>query len=112
EPFRTKALRGRTVPLRDVDLAEEDSAALDEKGKVRQRTLNRLLFPGPTKEFESTRETYGAVSRLDTLDFLYGLQPGREHVARIGRGVSLILGLEAIGSVDERGMRTVMCTLN
>jgi pyruvate carboxylase len=112
EPFRTKALRGRTVPVRDVDLAEEDSAALDEKGKVRQRTLNRLLFPGPTKEFESARETYGAVSRLDTLDFLYGMQPGKEHVARIGRGVSLILGLEAIGSVDERGMRTVMCTLN
>jgi len=33
-------------------------------------------------------------------------------VARIGRGVSLILGLEAIGSPDERGMRTVMCTIN
>jgi pyruvate carboxylase len=112
EPFRSKALRGRTVPLRNVDLAEEDSAALDEKGRVRQRTLNRLLFPGPTKEFESARETYGAVSRLDTLDFLYGMQPGKEHVARIGRGVSLILGLEAIGSVDERGMRTVMCTIN
>jgi pyruvate carboxylase len=112
EPFRSKALRGRTVPLRDVDLAEHDSALLDEKGKVRQRTLNRLLFPGPTKEFENARETYGAVSRLDTLDFLYGMQPGKEHVARIGRGVSLILGLEAIGSVDERGMRTVMCTIN
>jgi pyruvate carboxylase len=112
EPFRSEALRGRTVPLRDVDLAEDDSALLDEKGKVRQRTLNRLLFPGPTKEFENARETYGAVSRLDTLDFLYGMQPGKEHVARIGRGVSLILGLEAIGSVDERGMRTVMCTIN
>jgi pyruvate carboxylase len=112
EPFRSKALRGRTVPLRDVGLSEEDSAALDEKGRVRQRTLNRLLFPGPTKDFESARETYGNVARLDTLDFLYGMRPGQEHVARIGRGVSLILGLEAIGSVDERGMRTVMCTLN
>ena len=26
--------------------------------------------------------------------------------------MSLILGLEAIGQVDERGMRTVMCTIN
>ena len=27
EPFRTKALQGRTVPLRETELAEEDSAA-------------------------------------------------------------------------------------
>ena len=112
EPFRTKALQGRTVKLRDEELSEEDSAALDEPGAVRQATLNRLLFPGPTKEFLETRETYGNVSRLDTLDFLYGLRAGDEHVARIGTGISLILGLSAIGDPDERGMRTVMCTIN
>ena len=33
-------------------------------------------------------------------------------MARIGQGVSLILGLRAIGDPDERGMRTVMCTIN
>ena len=112
EPFRTKALQGRTVKLRDEELSDADSAALDEPGAVRQATLNRLLFPGPTKEFLETRETYGNVSRLDTLDFLYGLRAGDEHVARIGTGISLILGLSAIGDPDERGMRTVMCTIN
>ncbi|GAA1834962.1 pyruvate carboxylase [Microlunatus capsulatus] len=112
EPFRSKALQGRTAPFRETELGAEDSDALDEEGSTRRETLNRLLFPGPTKDFVSARETYGNVSRLDTLDYLYGLQPGEEHVARIGRGVSLILGLEAIGSADERGMRTVMCTIN
>jgi pyruvate carboxylase len=112
EPFRTKALQGRTVPVRDIELSAEDSANLDDKGQVRQSTLNRLLFPGPTKEFLASRETYGDVGRLNTLDFLYGLQPGQEHVAKIGKGVSLILGLSAIGNADERGMRTVMCTIN
>jgi pyruvate carboxylase len=112
EPFRAKALQGRTVPVRDVELSAEDSADLDDKGQVRQSALNRLLFPGPTKEFLANRATYGDVARLNTLDFLYGLQPGQEHVAKIGKGVSLILGLTAIGSADERGMRTVMCTLN
>ena len=112
EPFRTKALQGRTVKLRDEELSEADSAALDETGPVRQATLNRLLFPGPTKDFLETRETYGNVSRLDTLDFLYGLRTGDEHVARIDTGISLILGLSAIGDPDERGMRTVMCTIN
>ncbi len=112
EPFRTRALQGRTVKIRDDELSEEDSAALDEKGRARQATLNRLLFPGPTKDFLASRETYGNVSRLDTLDYLYGLRPGHEHVARIGKGVSLIFGLSAIGDADERGMRTVMCTMN
>jgi len=112
EPFRTKALQGRTAPHRETELSQEDSDALDLEGRPRQDALNRLLFPGPTKDFQSARDTYGNVSRLDTLDYLYGLQPGEEHVARIGRGVSLILGLEAIGSADERGMRTVMCTIN
>src|ERR671910_1672593 len=51
EPFRTRALQGRTVKLRDEELAEPDSAALDQAGATRQATLNRPLFPGPTKEF-------------------------------------------------------------
>src|SRR3712207_1280729 len=74
EPFRTKALQGRTVPVRDVQLSTDDSAALDDKGAIRQATLNRLLFPGPTKEFLASRENYGNVARLNTLDFLYGLR--------------------------------------
>jgi pyruvate carboxylase len=112
EPFRSKALQGRTVPLRDVDVSEDDSVALDKPGRSRQVTLNRLLFPGPTKEFQAARDMYGDVGRLNTLDYLYGLRPGDEHVVRIGKGVSLILGLEAIGGADERGLRTVMCTIN
>jgi pyruvate carboxylase len=112
EPFRTKALAGRTVPVREETLSPEDEKLLDEGGRTAQDTLNRLLFPGPTKAFQAARDIYGDVARLDTTDFLYGLRPETEHVARLGRGVSVILGLEAIGEADERGMRTVMCTLN
>jgi len=75
-------------------------------------TLNRLLFPGPTREFTTVRETYGDVSVLDTVDYLYGLRHGEEHAVELERGVRLLVGLEAIGDVDDRGMRTVMCTLN
>ena len=32
------------------------------------------------------RETYGDVGRLDTLDYLYGLRTGDEHIVRLGRG--------------------------
>jgi pyruvate carboxylase len=109
EPFRTKALAGRTPPRRQADLAEEDRKALDTD---RRATLNRLLFPGPTKDFLAVRELYGDVSVIDTKDYLYGLRHGVEHVVELERGVRLIAGLEAVGDVDARGLRTVMCTLN
>jgi pyruvate carboxylase len=74
--------------------------------------LNRLLFPGPTRQFEQTRETFGDISVLDTVDYLYGLDAGVEHTVDIGRGVRLYVGLEAIGEPDAKGMRTVMATMN
>jgi pyruvate carboxylase len=109
EPFRTRALAGRTVPRRQAELSEEDRKAL---AADRRGTLNRLLFPGPAREFTTIRETYGDVSVLDTADYLYGLRPDTEHHITLERGVRLIVGLEAVGDPDERGMRTLMCTLN
>ena len=37
---------------------------------------------------------------------------GAEHVVEISKGVQLYVGLEAIGSPDAKGFRTVMTTLN
>lgn len=112
EPFRTKALQGRTVKVRDAELSAEDQQALDSDSATRRATLNRLLFEGPTRDFQTTRHTFGDVSVLDTRDYLYGLQQGSEHVIQLEKGVRLIATLEAVSDADERGMRTVMCTLN
>lgn len=112
EPFRTKALQGRSVKVRDAELSAEDSAALKSDSKTRQHTLNRLLFDGPTKDYLKSVETYGNISVLDTRDYLYGLQRGTEHEIQLERGVRLIASLEAVSEPDEKGMRTVMCTLN
>ena len=112
EPFRTKVLKGRTVKIGVEPISDEDRAALDGDSAGRRSTLNRLLFAAPTKIFEQGRETYGDLSVLETADYLYGLRQGVEHVVEIDKGVSLLVGLEAIGEVDEKGMRTVMATLN
>jgi pyruvate carboxylase len=112
EPFRTKALQGRSVKVRDVELSTEDSAALKGDSKTRQQTLNRLLFEGPTKDYQKSVETYGNLSVLDTRDYLFGLQRGAEHEIELEKGVRLIASLEAVSEPDEKGMRTVMCTLN
>jgi pyruvate carboxylase len=112
EPFRSKVLKGRDVNIGIEELTPEDSAALSADSATRRATLNRLLFPAPTQAYERVRDTYGDLSVLDTPDYLYGLQSGAEHSVSIGPGVNLLVGLEAIGDADERGMRTVMATLN
>jgi len=112
EPFRTKVLAGRTVKIGVEPISAEDAATLQVPGAQRQATLNRLLFAGPTKTFEQGRETYGDLSVLDTVDYLYGLRQGAEHIVEIDKGVKLYVGLEAIGDADDRGIRTVMATLN
>ena len=112
EPFRSKILKGRTVKIGVEPLGADDVAALEGDSAARRSALNRLLFAAPTKIFEASREQYGDLSVLDTVDYLYGLQQGAEHVVHIGTGVSLFVGLEAIGEADDKGMRTVMSTLN
>ncbi|MFF5990098.1 pyruvate carboxylase [Prauserella flavalba] len=109
EPFRTKALEGRAEPKPVVELSEEDRSELAGNRRV---ALNRLLFPGPTREFEAHREAHGDTSVLPSKDFFYGLRPGEEYQVDLEPGVRLIIELEAIGEADERGMRTVMATLN
>ncbi|MFE0025687.1 pyruvate carboxylase [Amycolatopsis sp. NPDC059021] len=109
EPFRTKALAGRAEAKPVTGLSEEDREGLANE---RRRTLNRLLFPAPTKEFEAHREQYGDTSVLPSKDFFYGLRPGEEYSVDLEQGVRLLIELEAIGEADERGMRTVMASLN
>ncbi|MCZ8382256.1 pyruvate carboxylase [Mycobacterium sp. CPCC 205372] len=112
EPLRTKALAGRGEARAEEPLSTEQDEALRHPGKTRRDTLNRLLFPGPTAEFEAHREEYGDTSQLSANQFFYGLRHGEEHRVELERGVQLLIGLEAISDPDEHGMRTVMCILN
>ncbi len=109
EPFRSKALAGRSWAPSDAELTAEQLAGL---ASDRRQTLNELLFPGPTRDFAEAREKYGDVSLLPTVDFLYGLVHGEEHRIDIAQGRRMLAGLQAIGEPDERGYRTVMATLD
>lgn len=112
EPFRTRALEGRRKPPRVTEVAPEDLALLGAPGIERQRTLNRLLFPGPTREFEQRRDEFGDVSVLPTVPYLYGMEPDHEYPVTLEKGVTLLLGLEAIGAPDKWARRNVMTLLN
>jgi pyruvate carboxylase len=109
EPFRAKALKGRSGPKHLAELTAEDEEGLRTD---RRATLNRLLFPGPAKEFAAHREQFGDTSVLNSKDFFYGLKPEEEYTVDLEPGVRLLIELEAVGAADERGMRTVMTTMN
>ncbi len=109
EPFRTKALAGRKAkpPVAELSDEEREGLSLD-----RRATLNRLLFAGPTKDFEESRAKYSDLSVLPTSLYLYGMQTGEEYQVDLQEGKRLLLGVQAISEPDERGYRTVMCTIN
>jgi pyruvate carboxylase len=116
EPFRTKALEGRSHKPPAEEITDEQREAITAEpgttSTVRRRMLNELLFPGPTKDFAESRATYGDLSVLPTVDYLYGLRRGDEHEVEIEEGKTLILGMQSISEPDERGIRTVMALIN
>jgi len=112
EPFRSKVLAGRNVQIDVEPVSDEDRERLEGTSAERRRTLNRLLFPAPTRQYEAGREQFGDLEVLETGDYLYGLAAGEERAIDLARGVRLYVELEAIGEADDKGVRTVMLRVN
>ncbi len=109
EPFRSKALKGRVTRPVETELSDEDEAALAANPR---QTLNRLLFPGPTRDYEEAVADFSELTVLETNEFLYGLRPDEEVEVELERGKKLLLSISAIGEPDDRGMRQVVCSVN
>ncbi|MBB4777846.1 pyruvate carboxylase [Actinomadura livida] len=126
EPFRTKALAGRQYTTshaggstpqapRQVRGVRAELTGAEEKalaGPEVRDTLDRLLFPGPAKDYREMRAAYGDLSVLPTGPFLFGLRAGHEVAFDLEPGVRVLAGLEAVGDIDEAGVRQVICTVN
>ncbi|GEB12522.1 pyruvate carboxylase [Pimelobacter simplex] len=109
EPFRSKAIAGRPWSPPEAELTAEQETALRDDPRP---TLNRLLFPGPTREYEEARARWGDLSVVPTVEYLYGLQHETEHAIDLEEGKRLLVELEATGAPDERGYRTVLARAN
>ena len=109
EPFRTRALEGRSPDLSIPELSDEDVVGLATDTRA---TLNRLLFPGPSRDLADAVRSYGDLSLLPTRAFFYGLATEHETSVEIEEGKTLLLGLEAVSEPDARALRSVMCTIN
>ena len=114
EPFRSKALAGRTVRPHVEELSDDDAAAIgpDADAATRRQRLNALLFEGPTRDYGASLAQHGSVTVLPTSAFWYGLRQDVETEVEVSRGRLHLFGVEAIGEPDERGMRTVLGTID
>ena len=114
EPFRERALEGRPKQREVEPLDDDDRTALEGSSSERRAALNRLLFPGPSKDYEEARATYSDLSVLPSRAYFYGLdtEVEAETEVEIEEGKTLILGVEAVSEADARGQRSVMCTIN
>lgn len=113
QPFADRALRG-AVPSAGRPPASDsvDADRWESPGTGRRHALAALMFPGPAREYRTARELYGDLSVIPTRPFLYGLASGDEVTIQLGRGVTLVAELEAVGDADERGIRTALLRLN
>jgi pyruvate carboxylase len=109
EPFRTNALQGRAPTIMEAELTGTE---LDELEREPRQTLNKLLFPGPTRDFQASRLQHGDLSVLPTSEFLHGLRAGVEHQVQIDEGKTLLFTVQSVGKADRLGFRNVMCTIN
>ena len=111
EPFRTKAIQGRVWEPMVEDLSPTDVAGLASDD--RRATLNRLLFPVPAAARVEQRDRFGDLSVLPSTLFWYGLDTtGEDTAVGLGKGLRVLLALEAIGEPDDDGMRHVIFRVN
>jgi len=111
EPFRSRALEGRTYVASATELSDADTDAIN--GPNARRELSNLLLPAPAQSFKEHRERYGDLAVVPSIPFWYGLNvDGSDTPILLNRGVRLLVGLEAISEPNEDGMRSVVFRLN
>ena len=100
--------------LEPVDFDEERSKikakfgwSIDDKD-----LLSYLLYPNVYPDFHKHQISYSDTSVIPTPVFFYGLEPGQETSVEIDPGKTLIIKLNAIGSVHPDGTRNIYFELN
>ena len=111
EPFRKKALEGRKWKQPVGELTDEQAVG---SGRAPPAGRPSTSCSSPARRSPSTRPSRRtATSPCSTPPTTStACSRGTEHVVEIEEGKRLILGLQAISEADERGYRSVMCTIN
>jgi len=100
--------------LEPVDFAAQKAAVEKKVGHAvsGRETLSATLYPGVFEEFDRHRQEYSDTSVLPTPVFFCGLGVGDETSIDIEPGKTLIIKLNAVGSLQKGGTRNIYFELN
>lgn len=74
--------------------------------------LSYLLYPRVFEEFHKMRMEYGALWKVPTINFFYGLQSNEETTIEIDKGKNILVRLLTISEPDSHGVHKVFMRLN
>ncbi len=112
EPFRTRALRGRAPPRHVQPRSPTRTARISTPTPPHAGTgSTTCCSPAPPRTSSRCGPPTGT-SACWTPHVPVRDDAPRDEVTPLDKGVRLLLGLEAVGEPDARGMRSVMFTLN
>lgn len=92
---------------RKIELEEKVEHSISECD-----VLSAVLYPGVWEAFDAHRQEFGDTSVLPTPVFFYGLETGDEINVEIEPGKTLILRLNAVGSLQKDATRHIYFELN
>ncbi|MGC6767614.1 pyruvate carboxylase [Enterococcus sp. LJL128] len=77
-----------------------------------EEVLSYLMYPQVFLDYQTSYQTFGDVTLLDTPTFFNGIRLGETVEVQIERGKTLIIRLDEIGEPDIEGNRTLFFNLN
>lgn len=110
EPIHDRA--GQHLEDYDWEANATDLAELLGREPTRREAISYALYPKVFTELAQTIEEFGDYRILDTVSFLYGMEPGEETLVDIEEGKTLVIKLLTIGPLEEDGTHTIYFELN
>ncbi len=100
--------------MEDYDWEEKaaELKVLLQRPPTRQEEISFALYPKVFDGYARVIQEFGEYRILETLPFLYGMEPGDETIVEIEEGKTLVIKLVAIGELQESGARRVNFELN
>ncbi|CAE7243244.1 pyc-1 [Symbiodinium sp. KB8] len=127
EPFRSRVLKGRTLPsgkthfegrpgaeLEPLDFEEVEADLRKRFGEriTEQDVMSAVMYPSVFADWSDFVAKYGDVSVIPTRQFVSPMRVGEEVAFEIEKGKTLIAKLKFVGEMDDSGQREVVMELN
>ncbi|MFW6058362.1 MAG: pyruvate carboxylase subunit B, partial [Persicimonas sp.] len=110
EPLKDRA--GEHLPDYDWEAKAAELEEIIGREPTRREEISYALYPKVFSELARSIEEFGEFRILDTVSFLYGMEPGEETLVDIEEGKTLVIKLLTVGPLEEDGTRTIYFELN